>query len=82
MNTVKAIRELLGLTQAAFAEGVGCTQSNVSFYERGQNMPPDVAKRLIVLAKERGIELTLDQVYGLVPLPEAPPVPDTEKTGA
>lgn len=63
MSNVKAIRERLGVTQAALAEGIGCTQSNVSFYERGQTFPPDAAKRLIEYAKTLGCELTFDAIY-------------------
>lgn len=81
MSTIKAIRERLNLTQAALAAGIGCTQGNVGHYERGQTLPPDAAKRLIAHAASLGLRLTMDQVYGLQPLPEctelppAPPAP-------
>lgn len=71
MSTIKAIRDRLGITQAALAESMGCTQGNVGHYERGQTVPPDAAKRLIAFAATRGLELTMDQVYGLAPLPNA-----------
>lgn len=77
MSTVKSIRERLNLTQAALAEKLGCTQSNVMHYERDkpdrppQTVPPEMAKKLITVARESGIDLTMDQVYGLVPLPAA-----------
>jgi len=76
MNTIKAIRERLGVTQAALAEGIGCTQGNVGHYERGQTVLPDVAKRLIGFAAERGLEITFDHVYGTSELPELIGVPD------
>ncbi len=67
MNTIKSIRTRLGLTQAALAEGIGCTQGNVGHYEnKGQTIPPEVAKRLIAFATQRGLVLTYDDVYGPV----------------
>jgi transcriptional regulator with XRE-family HTH domain len=69
MHHLKAIRARLDLTQAAFAEAIGVTQSNVSHYECGrQQMPPDVARRLIATAKEMGVDLSFDDIYA----PEAP----------
>lgn len=73
MSTIKSIRERLGVTQSALAEELGCSQGNVGHYEKGQTVPPDVAKRLIAFAAERGMELTMDQVYGLSSLPKAAP---------
>lgn len=70
---IKSIREKLGVTQSAMAEGLGCTQANVSFYERGQTVPPDAAKRLIAFAKTLGHEVTFDDIYRDVsePIPPA-----------
>lgn len=70
MNTIKAIRERLGLSQLALGRGIGCTQGNVFHYERGQTLMPDAAKRLITFCAEHGLILTMDQLYGLQPLPE------------
>ncbi|TXH90335.1 MAG: helix-turn-helix domain-containing protein [Rhodoferax sp.] len=64
MNTIKTIRERLGVTQAVLAQAVGRTQGNVAFYERGQSVPSDVAKRLIVFASERGVVLSYEDIYG------------------
>jgi putative transcriptional regulator len=70
MNTFLAIRQRLELTQAALAELLGCTQGNVSFYEKGQTVPPPVAGKLIEVAKARGHDyLTFDHVYGAAALP-------------
>ncbi len=67
MNAIKTIRTRLGLTQAALAEAIGCTQGNVGHYEnKGQTVPPDVARRLITYAATLGILLTFDDVYGPV----------------
>ena len=64
MSTVKSIREKLGVTQTALAVGMGCTQGNVGHYERGQTVPPDAAKRLIIYAKTLGHVITFDDIYG------------------
>jgi putative transcriptional regulator len=67
MNAIKSIRTRLGLTQAALAEAIGCTQGNVGHYEiKGQTVPPDVARRLITYAATLGVTLTFDDVYGPV----------------
>lgn len=64
MHNLKAIRERLGVTQQVLAEGIGCTQGNVGHYERGQTILPDVARRLIAFARERGVELSFNDIYG------------------
>ena len=63
MNSIQSIRKQLGLTQAALAAGIGVTQGNVSHYEKGQTVPPDVAARLIVFAARLGLPLTYDDIY-------------------
>lgn len=72
MSTFKAIRSRLGVTQAVIAEALGVTQGNVSFYEKGQTVPPAVAARLIEYADRCGLELSYDIVYGNAPLPSEP----------
>lgn len=72
MNNIKAIRDRLALTQAALAEGMGCTQGNVGHYEVGQTVPPHAAKRLIAFAKTLGHAITFDDIYGQ---PAEEPVP-------
>lgn len=64
MSNFKSIRDLLGVTQAALASGMGCSQGNVSFYEKGQTIPPDAAKRLIDFAATLGHTITFNDVYG------------------
>lgn len=71
MNPIKAIRERLCVTQVELAVGMGCSQSNVSFYEKGQTVPPTAAKALIAFACSRGLSITFDHVYGDVELPGA-----------
>jgi putative transcriptional regulator len=66
MNSIKAIRERLGLTQEDFGKGIGCTQGNVGHYERGQTVPPDAAKRIIEYAQAKGVVVTYEDIYGSV----------------
>ena len=70
MQNLKSIREHLGLTQQAIADGLGCTQGNIGHYEKGQTIPPTVAKRLIDFAASHGLEITFDHIYSDKPLPE------------
>lgn len=63
MKPIYQIRSKLGLSQAALARGIGVTQGNVSHYEKGQTIPPDVAARLIDFAGACGVALTFDDVY-------------------
>ncbi|HEY5800919.1 MAG TPA: helix-turn-helix transcriptional regulator [Burkholderiaceae bacterium] len=63
MNTFRAIRDRLELTQQAMGDALGMTQGNISFYEKGQTVPPDVAKKVVTLAASLGHEITLDDVY-------------------
>lgn len=70
MSSIKAIREWLGVTQAELAKGIGCSQSNVAAYEKGQTVPPASAKALIVYAESRSRVITFDHIYGDAELPE------------
>lgn len=75
MHNLKPIRDLLGITQQAMAEGIGCSQGNVGHYERGQMVPPAMARKLIDFARTRGLYLTFDHIYGQAALPEPTPLP-------
>ena len=78
MNAFKSIRERLGMTQAEIAKALGMTQGNVFFYEaRGQEVKPSVATKLIEVARERGLLISYDHVYGAAELPPAVAVPAT-----
>lgn len=70
MNALKAIRARLEVTQSEIADALEVTQGNVSFYERGQTIPPDVASRLISFAASKGLPIGFDHVYGAKELPE------------
>lgn len=63
MNSIKSIRMRLGLTQAELARHLGMTQGNVTHYERGQSVPPPVARRLIDFAASRQVVVTFDEIY-------------------
>ena len=63
MNTFRSIRQALGCTQAELGAALGMTQGNVSLYENGQTVPPDVAKKLIGYARTKGHALTFNDVY-------------------
>jgi putative transcriptional regulator len=71
MHPFLAIRKRLGLTQAEIAGPLGVSQGNVSFYEKGQTVPPAVAGKLIEFARSRGLLITFDHVYGAAELPPA-----------
>ena len=65
MSNLHRIRKRLALSQAAFAEAVGVTQSNVSHIEQGrQEVTPALARRVIAAARERGVEVSFDDIYG------------------
>lgn len=53
------------MTQGEFARAVGiCNLSQVSHYESGKTRPRiDTARKVIAFARERGIEMTLEQLY-------------------
>ncbi len=78
MNNIKSIRAGLGVTQSVLAAGMGCTQGNVAFYERGQQVPPDAAKRLIDYAQTLGHVITFNDIY----MPELAPPPASQAQAA
>lgn len=71
MNAIRSIRDRLGATQTELGAALGVTQSNVSFYENGQTMPPDVAAKLIAFAAKGGLSISYDHIYGGARLPRA-----------
>jgi putative transcriptional regulator len=64
MNSISKIRNQLGVTQSVLAAELRVTQGNVSHYENGQSMPPEVAKLLIAFAAARGFSISYDDIYG------------------
>lgn len=71
MSSILTIRKRLGATQTELAEALSVTQGNVSFYEKGQTIPPAVAGKLIEFAKSRGHTISYDDIYGRAPSAEA-----------
>lgn len=63
MNSIRLIRERLRMTQAALASELRITQGNVSHYEKGQGVPQEVARRLIQIAADRGLQISFDEIY-------------------
>ncbi len=64
MNNIQQIRRRMELSQVAFGAAIGVSQGNVSHYEQGRyEVPPDVARRVIAAAAERGICLSFDDIY-------------------
>ena len=81
MNNLKSIRERLGITQQAMADGIGCTQGNIGHYERGQTLPPDMARKVIDFSASKGLHITFDHVYGSAELPAVIPAEPTTTEG-
>ncbi len=69
MHAMKRIRLRLGCSQDEVAESIGCTRVNISYYERGQTIPPSAAARLIAFAMGRGLAIDYNHVYGGRELP-------------
>lgn len=67
----KQLRQRLGMTQAELGEALGMSQMNVSLYERGQSLRPEVAKQLIDLAASRGVQIDFNVIYGATAWNEA-----------
>lgn len=65
----KAIRLRLGVSQGRLGKHIGCTQGNISFYERGQSIPSEIAQKLIAFACGRGLQIDFNHVYGAAELP-------------
>lgn len=66
-NGIKKIRRKLGLTQSAFANAIGKTQSAVANYEAEgpHKRTPDIgtAWEIIELAKKHGQRTSLEDIY-------------------
>jgi putative transcriptional regulator len=69
MRPIQIIRVRLGVTQVDVAEAMGCTQPNITYYERGGRIPQDRARKLIEFARGKGLPLTFDHVYGAEDVP-------------
>lgn len=75
MNPIRLVRKAAGLSQAQLAAKLKVSQSAVSQYERGAIQPGiKQAKRLVALAADSGLSVSLDQVYEQPEAPRAPPI--------
>ena len=64
MNTLTSIRSRLSMTQSELANALGQTQGNIGHYEaERQQIPVYVAKKLIQVAADKGLKLSLDDIY-------------------
>lgn len=64
MNNILQICKRLGLSQVAFGKAIDVSQGNVSHYEQGrQEVPPEVARRVIAAAEAMGHAVTFDDIY-------------------
>ena len=80
-KNIRSIRDQLGMSQADFADVLGCSQTNVGYYERGQDLPKDKAIRLANFCRRNGWAMTLDAIYGVADVPAFPrpaPLPPLE----
>lgn len=70
-RAIRRIRSALGMTQTELGDGIGCTQGNIGHYERGQTLPPEMARKVIEFCASKGLCITFDHVYGDAALPAA-----------
>ena len=61
---IRGIRERLDMSQIEFSKSIGCSQSALSKYELGQDMPSiKVAKSLVKFVKSKRIKIKLEDVF-------------------
>ena len=64
-----AIRQRLQASREDFAAALAIPLERLEQIERGTPLAPQTILRLMQYAKDHGLTLTLDQVYGTKPLP-------------
>lgn len=70
VSPIRKIRDRLNMPQRALAALIGVTQGMVGNYETHRHeISSTVARKLVAVAREKGLVITLDQVYGLAPMP-------------
>lgn len=68
MSNLRKIRTNLGMTQEALAGVFGCTKAMVSMYEKSRPvLPVPAATKLIEAARERGMQISYDDIYCVSP---------------
>lgn len=81
MNQLTAIRERLGKKQAQLAAMLGISQSTWAKYEKGREIPAEIAKKLILQARIHGLLIDMNHIFDDVPLPpEARPPVEAQPT--
>lgn len=63
MTNFLSIRKRLNLTQSALAVELGVSQANISLYEHGQDVPPAVARKLILVGQGKSLDISFDDIY-------------------
>lgn len=70
MSNMKAIREKVGVTQAALAKTVGLTQGAIAHYENERRKPGlEECRRIVDALNSSGAAVTLDDVFPPIPIP-------------
>lgn len=85
MNNILSIRKRFGMSQSEFGDAIGVSQGNVSHYELlKQEVPPDVARRVIAAGQDRGIDVSFDDIYSVPSRMEASdnPTPGPHKSAS
>ena len=64
MNKVKGYRNMLNLNQEEMAKKIGVSINTYATYEKDPSkMSIDTAKKFIEVVKEKGIEITLNDIF-------------------
>ncbi len=64
MNTIKEIRDSLGLTQSDLANELGITQGSVNHYENNRRTPDiDMCREIVAALNKNGASVALDDVF-------------------
>jgi putative transcriptional regulator len=71
MSNMKVVREKVRLTQADLAKKVGVTQGAIAHYENDRRKPGlDECRRIVSALNSSGADVTLDDVFPPVRIPE------------
>lgn len=73
-NNLKAIRDRLGVSQAKMASLLGMSQGNISHCEQQiQDVSPEMARKIVCVSRELGVDVSFDDIYDVAGLPETEP---------
>ena len=63
-NSVKRVREIMNISRAELARLLGISRGAITNYEFNRRSPSiHIAKKIILLAKQRNIYISLEDVY-------------------